>query len=127
MTTPDPLAGLTGPPELIERIRQRLATQQTIAESAPTPASDAGKRPNVRHTAVNELLDMLETAVARGSRDVSITDETGEVVRVTITRAEEERLRTYGRSGPAVTTLVDVVALVMQWREWELQTALRRG
>jgi len=100
--------------------------QQAMADSAPTPATDAGKRPNVRHRGIHALLDALETAVARGDRTVDVTDETGRVVRVSVSRAEEERLRTYGRSGPAVATLLDAVGLLLEWRAWDAQKAARR-
>jgi len=125
--TPDPLAGLDGPPELLARIRNRLATQQATADSAPAPAVDAGTRPSQRHAGIHALLDLLDAAAANGERSVDVTDEDGRTVRLVISRLEEERLRTYGRSGPAVATVLQAVGLLMQWRAWDADEAARHG
>lgn len=111
-------AQVSGPPEVVARIRRVMDAGAAAEAAAPTPATDQGRRPSPRHAGIHELLDLLDAAKAAGTREVEVPDRAGQTIKLRVTPEEEEQLRTTGLSGPPIDTLAKAVDQLLLWREW---------
>lgn len=104
---------LSGPADKLEAILATVREQQEQEAAGEHPAIDEGRVPNVRHSGVHELLRLQEAGELKSKYGLELS------------REEEEGLRTYGRSGPAVDTVEKAIEVVLQWREWEIKDRLK--
>ena len=101
-----------GPADKLADLLRRVQ-QDAAPDDADRPAIQEGLHPNPRHTGVHQLLDLHEAGELKKAWGIELS------------AAEEEGLRTYGRSGPAVQTVRQAIDVILQWREWEIRDKLR--
>jgi transcriptional regulator with XRE-family HTH domain len=100
---------VTGPADKLAEIlagmaaRTALSDADTIALSAPE-MQEPKARPSERHTGLHVLLDAVDAGEFERRYGFPLTPN------------DELGLRTYGRSGPAVTTEAEALGLVARWQ-----------
>lgn len=100
-------ATVSGPADLLARVAQGLDAADE--QDAPIPSAIANaERPNPRHTGIHELLDLVDAGKSLPGG-------------IVLSAEEEEGLRTYGRSGPAVDNIGKACELVLTWRGWQIR------
>lgn len=86
-----------------------IALPGTPNQDGPVPDAVTNKeRPNPRHTGIHELLDLVDAGKPLPGG-------------IVLSAEEEEGLRTYGRSGPAVDDVGKACELVLTWRGWGIR------
>lgn len=117
---------VSGPTSKLNQILAPIQQQQAEEAARPTPAVDEKRRPNPRHTGIFELLGLFEKAHTQVSDKIEVEEARGVTTVLSISRVEQEGLRTVGFSGPSIDTLAKAVDLVLLWRNWDLKDQERR-